>query len=76
MIVTVRSGFFETTVHKFDCSNEDPPMTEHDSNSSRNPFEQYRCVTYKLENKAVSVIQDTENKDAWIQSTHAVAVER
>ncbi|ELZ13186.1 hypothetical protein C477_22050 [Haloterrigena salina JCM 13891] len=54
-------------------------MTEHDSTASaaeHDPFEQYRYIEYTMDDESVSVIQDTENDRAWIQSTHAVLASR
>lgn len=54
-------------------------MTEHDPDDSApgdGLAERDRCIDYEVADGTVSVIRNTQNEDAWIQSTHAVAVER
>lgn len=54
-------------------------MTEHetdDSNSRPTLAERYNYAEYEAPDGSVSIIQDTQNEDAWIRTTHTVAVER
>lgn len=50
--------------------------TEPDTDTNAQHTDRYRYVEYESDGTSVSVIQDTENQRAWIQSTVNVAVER
>lgn len=54
-------------------------MTERetgDSESNRDRSERYSYAEYEAAEGSVFIIQDTQNERAWVQATHAVAVER